>query len=619
MTWYSGAGKSKTAWFILVALFLVIGALAGDDKTNGLSEGLARISAEKFLKDVRYLSTDEMRGRGNDSPELMKAAAYIRERFADAGLRPAFRDGYYQRLDVLTGADSGDKHTVDVTVAGVTDALKLREDYWPIGFGSRKEVQGEVVFCGYGITANEYHYDDYAGQDVAGKVVVVLDHEPQEKNPHSLFAGAELTRYATTIEKAVNAKMHGAAALLIVPDLDNHPGQDAGFTFREAEALGIPVARTRAEVAMPWFTRAGKNLVQIQRSLDETLHSQSFAFGGSARLYFDITPRHNQVVNVVGWIAGSDRALKDEYIVIGAHFDHIGLGARSSMSPQLTGQVHNGADDNASGTAALIQLARAFEGVRSQLKRSVVFVAFAGEELGLLGSSYYTKHAPFPIDRTVAMFNLDMVGRASSSVLYVGGTSTAAEWVPLLNGLIPASQLEVKFSGMDYGSSDHVSFDLARVPNLFFFSGLHSDYHKASDDWEKIDPRASEKIIRFAFQTAYELQRRPSKMAYIVRQAPQKPITSGSGSGYGPDFGSMPDFSQDLPGVRFAGVRPESPAAKAGLLTGDRLIVFAGKKIENLYDFTSALRAQKPGDEIDVEVVRGEETLKFKVLLTARK
>lgn len=613
--------SSKILRALALSMALLTAAALSNDRGTPLAGALSRISGKKFLKDVKALSSDEMKGRGNDSPQLLKAAEYVRERFDRAGLKPApGTHAYFQFFEITTGADVGETNLFEVTLDGQANSLKIRDDYWPIGFADGKEIGGGLVFAGYGITADKFHYDDYAELDVTGKVVLVLDHEPQEKNPNSVFAGTELTGYASSIEKATNAKMRGALALVVVPDLDAHPDGQPDQAFLEPEGLGIPVVRVRQHRAAHWFTAAGRNIVQLQRRLDETLQPQSFVFaGGAARIDLDITPKKRRVQNLIGWIQGADPLLKDEFVLLGAHYDHIGLGFKHSMSPQLAGQVHNGADDNASGTAALIQLARAFDPVRPQLKRSIIFSAFAGEELGLLGSSHYVRNPPFPLDKTVAMLNLDMVGRAERGVLSIGGTSSAAEWEQLLPELVADSQLKVKFSGADYGSSDHVAFDLARIPSLFFFSGLHGDYHKASDDWEKIDPANSEKIIRLAFRTAYEVQGRSQRLAYVQRPTPQRSVSGASGRGYGPDFGSVPDFSQDLPGVRFADVRPGRPAAKAGLKAGDRLISFAGKKIENLYDFTHVLRQHKPGDEVEVEVVRDGATLKVKVVLGERK
>jgi hypothetical protein len=322
--------------------------------------------------------------------------------------------------------------------------------------------------------------------------------------------------------------------------------------------------------------------------------------------------------NVAGYLPGTT----DEYVVIGAHYDHLGLGEQFSLAPSLAGTIHPGADDNASGTAGVIELARWFAAQPKQ-KRGILFLTFAGEELGLLGSSYFVNHPTLPLDKDVTMINMDMIGRVRDGKVFIGGVGTGTTLKKLLEEVTPKYGLHIDYSEAGYGSSDHTSFTTKQVPVLFFFSGLHADYHKPSDTWDKIDAPDAAKVLQLVAEVGEDLREAPERPLFVrVKEPEHAGDVAGSGSGhggYGPDFGSIPDFGEGVNGVKFADVREGSPAAKAGLKAGDVLVEFDGKPIQNLYDFTYALRAKQPGDEVMVKVMRGSESVEVKVLLTKRK
>jgi hypothetical protein len=319
------------------------------------------------------------------------------------------------------------------------------------------------------------------------------------------------------------------------------------------------------------------------------------------------------VHNVVAYVPGQT----DEYVIIGAHYDHLGMGGQYSLTPSVVA-IHPGADDNASGTAGVIELARWYSKQPKQ-KRGILFLSFAGEEMGLLGSAYYVAHPELPLAKAVAMINMDMIGRIRDGKVYIGGLATGTGLRPMLEQVTPKYKLKVDYSeGPESGSSDHTSFTSGQVPVLFFFSGLHSDYHKPSDTWDKIDASDAATLLTLVAEVADDL-RAVAKRPEFVHVAPQTPPMGGtSGSGYGPWFGSIPDFGEGTKGVKFADVREGSPAAKAGFKAGDVMIEFDGKKIDNLYDFTYALQAKKPGDEVVVKVLRDNQLVEAKVLLTKR-
>jgi hypothetical protein len=320
----------------------------------------------------------------------------------------------------------------------------------------------------------------------------------------------------------------------------------------------------------------------------------------------------------VGYLPGQT----SEYVVMGAHYDHLGLGDEHSLAPSQMGVIHPGADDNASGTAGVIELAR-YLSKQPKQKRGFLFITFSGEELGLLGSAWYVGHPILPLKDAVAMINLDMIGRIREGKVYINGVGTGDTLLKTVQDLKPPEGLKLDLSEkLGYAGSDHLSFTLRQVPVVFFFSGLHGDYHKPSDTWDKIDSADAAKLLDYVATVASTLASAEGRPQFVRLSEPE---TSGSGGGsassggYGPNFGSVPDFDEPPKGVRFADVRDGTPAAKAGLKAGDILIEFDGKEIGNLYDFTYALRAHKPGDNVLVKVLRGGQPIEARVLLTERR
>ncbi len=585
----------------------------------------AELSPTEYLGYVKYLASPELRGRATGSAELEKAAAFIRDQFRSMNLQPLNGDSYYQDFEVTTSARLGSQNQLKLTNGRDKQTLKSQQDFVPLNLSSAGKVSGEVVFAGYGITAPEYNYDDYAGLDATDKIVVVLRHEPQEFDDKSVFDGKVYTAHSQTFSKAVNAKMHGAKAVILVNDVAAHPNdsdqlEKFGSTAGPANA-GIEFAQVKSEIAEKWLSLAGKNLASIEAAIDKDLHPQSFALPATLRLEvgIDIRREVKTVHNVGAYLPGET----SEYVIVGAHYDHLGLGEQYSMAPSMVGTIHPGADDNASGTAGVMELAHWFSR-EPKHARGILFLTFAGEELGLLGSSYYVNHPALPLNQAVAMINMDMIGRVRDRKVYVGGVGTGTTFAALLKDVGPHHDFETDVTERaGYGSSDHTSFTTKQVPVLFFFSGLHADYHKPSDTWDKIDAPDAVRLLDLIADVMDHLRDSPARPQFVRVAEAQPPgqVASHSGkvSGYGPDFGSIPDFTELPNGVRFADIRPGSPAAKADLRAGDILTEFDGKRIQNLYDFTYALRSKKPGQEVLVKVLRGDQTIEAKVLLTERK
>ncbi|HEV2690187.1 MAG TPA: M28 family peptidase [Bryobacteraceae bacterium] len=586
----------------------------------------AEMSSTEYLGYVKYLAAPEMRGRLTGSPELERAAGFIRDQFRSMNLKPLSGDSYYQDFEVTTSARLGGKNEASYVNGRQKNSLKYQQDFVPLNLSTEGKVSGSVVFAGFGITAPEYNYDDYAGVDVKDKIVLVLRHEPQEFDDKSVFEGKVYTQHSQIFAKAANAKMHGAKAVLLVNDVAAHASdtdtlEKFGTTAGPANA-GIEFVQVKADVANKLLALGGKSLETIETAIDKDLHPQSFALPETLRLDLNIDIRREvkTVHNVGAYLAGDT----NEYVIIGAHYDHLGLGEQFSMAPSLAGTVHPGADDNASGTAGVLELAHWFSR-EPKHNRGILFLTFAGEELGLLGSSYYVNHPVLPLANAVAMINMDMIGRVRDRKVYVGGVGTGTTLAAVLKDASSRHDFVADVTERaGYGSSDHTSFTTKQVPVLFFFSGLHADYHKPSDTWDKIDAPDAVRLLELIADVTDHLadsSPRPQFVRVADAHAPTADANAHSGkvSGYGPDFGSIPDFTEIPNGVKFADVRPGSPAAKAGLRGGDILTEFDGKPIQNLYDFTYALRSKKPGQEVLVKVLRGTEAIEAKVLLTERK
>jgi aminopeptidase YwaD len=582
--------------------------------------GTAELDPDSYMRHVKYLASEKLQGRGTGSPGLEKAADYIGKQFKSAGLKPVSA-GWFQEFQVTVRAEMGPRNRLDYVLDNNKQTLKVREEFVPFNFSSTAKVNCPLVFAGYGISAKEYGYDDYTGIDVKDKCVLLLRYEPQEFEEKSVFSGKAYTEHSQLPSKAFNARNHGAKAVILINNMVNRSGETDklekfGQTNGPADA-GIPFIHMKAEIAERWIRSAGQELKGIVANIDHDLKPRSFAFPDTLKLDLEsqVQQVQKKVRNVLGYLPGET----DEYVVIGAHYDHLGLGDQHSLAPSMIGKTHPGADDNASGASGVVELARYF-GSRPKMKRGILFLAFAGEELGLLGSSYYVNHPLIPLGKAVAMINMDMIGRVQNGRVFVGGTGTGSSLKAILEKATSSVDLKADLSEKSgYGSSDHTSFTTKQLPILFFFSGLHADYHKPSDTWDKVDGSQSVKVLKIVAGVTESLAADSERPLFVKVEPPKMPTGSGGGGGYGPYFGSIPDFAEVPNGVRFSDVRAGSPAAKAGLKGGDILVEFDHKAIQNLYDYTYALRAKKPGDAVPVKVMRDGKPVEVNVLLEERK
>ena len=578
---------------------------------NATSSGPA--DAQRYLNDIKALTTPAMEGRGDGTKGLGRAAHLIEHRFKSLGLEPAGTNSYFQPFTLVTGARLKDDNHFQIDQT----ELKLNQDFVPFSFSASGVAGAPVVFVGYGTSASEFSYDDYDGIDVKDKIVLVLRYEPTgfaAKNGNN-----GMTQHAHLISKAINARNHGAKAVVLINGKLGGDEEDLLTRFGSVSGpvdSGIILVQVKNAIAQKWFQGAGKSLVEIQDQINSSSKPASFAFPESVHLSLKVNIESTRatVNNVLAYLPGQT----DEYVIVGAHYDHLGHGNFDSLAPSQIGQLHPGADDNASGTAGVLELARQFAPMKGQLRRGILFASFAGEELGLLGSAEWVKEPTRPLDKAIAMVNMDMIGRIKDDKVYIGGVGTGSTFQSVLEKAQSKSGFKIEYSPGGYSSSDHMSFVTRKVPALFFFSGLHSDYHKPSDTWEKINPEGAVRLLDLVESVTQQLASAPERPSFIT-VVENRPASTSAGGGYGPYFGSIPDFGQIENGVRFSDVRPGSPAAKAGLKAGDVLIQFGDKPIKNLYDFTDALRRSKVGDVVEVKVLRGQETITVSVKLEQRR
>ncbi len=576
---------------------------------------------QRYLSDIKSLTTPAMDGRGDGSKGLSKAARLIEQRYKSLGLQPAGKNGYFQPFSVITGAKLKGKNHLVVQSGSAKNALKLNQDFVPFSFSASGAVNAPLVFAGYGISAGEFGYDDYAGADVKDKIVVILRFEPSGFAAKSGNTG--LTIHSQLITKAINARNHGAKAIVLLNGKLGDGEEDLLTRFGSVsgpENVGISIIHVKNAVAEEWFKAAGKSLAGVQNQINESTKPDSFEFPDTlhASLSVHVENTRATVNNILAYLPGKT----EEYVILGAHYDHLGHGNFDSLAPSQIGQIHPGADDNASGTAGVLELARMFAPLKGQLPRGILFMNFAGEELGLLGSAEWVKEPTLPLEKAVAMVNMDMIGRIKDDKVYIGGVGTGSTFQSILQQAENKTSFKYENSAGGYSSSDHTSFVTKHIPVLFFFSGLHSDYHKPSDTWEKINADSAARLLDVVSSVELQLASAAEKPAFVTvveNPNPHAGTPSSGGGGYGPYFGSIPDFGQTENGVKFSDVKPGSPAAKAGLKAGDVLVQFGDKPIQNLYDFTDALRRSKVGDVVEVTVLRDGKPLKVSVKLEQRK
>jgi Zn-dependent M28 family amino/carboxypeptidase len=605
--------------------------IAQAQKTAAVKKDASEVSADAIKRHVTFLASDKLQGRRAGTPQADEAAKYIAKEFRQAGLKPLSAAGYFQPFNFVSGVKLGTQNSFKLTLAShrrnppidsvtSTQSLTVGEDYMPLAFSASAPAKGELVFVGYGISAPELQYDNYAGVDVKGKIVVILRGSPDGNNPHGKFT--EFTAPGLEIQKkTIKAREKGAGGVIFVSEEAKFSNDKLSKMRHDLNFLdaGIPATVVSKQVAEALFISANTTLADALKRANDSAEPKNLQ-NASAEFKTDVVKINGKSSNVVGVIEGSDAKLKSEYVVIGAHYDHLGLGGPESLAANPDGQIHHGADDNASGTSALLELARVMMSDRTRLKRSIIFMAFSAEELGLLGSAAYTKNPIVPLASTVAMLNMDMVGRLRERSLFVGGVGTSPIWKPLLDRLNAAGKNPETGSGSrfqlgtgqdGFGPSDHQSFYIKDIPVLFFFTNSHEDYHKPSDTAEKINAEGTKQIAELVREIAVTVADEPERIAFT--KVKTETTNQGRRGGFRVSIGTVPSYAEQTDGLKLDGVRAGSPAEKAGLKAGDVIIKLATFNIKNVYDYTAALGELKPDEQIDVVVRRDGKELTLKL------
>jgi hypothetical protein len=603
--------KRLSIILLAVMLVLVPAALLAQEKYE---KGEKSITERELKHYVRTLASDRYEGRLSGTKHCDKAARFLVEdlKKMKLSLVPGTKDRLWEfEIAMPPKVEKGTRFTVRAGTG--REVFEIRKYYLPMPFSPNAQAEGNLVFAGYGITAPEYDYDDYTGIDAKNKIVIVMRREPQKNLVTSKFKGKEYTKHARFSEKVLNAQKHGAAGVIIVTDpvdFDRTKSEYRGLRAGRVKGITIPVVFARITVSDWIFKHGPKQLEYLQKEIDSDCKPRSFEFKNvTAKLRVELKHSSAKTYNVMAYCEGSDQDLADEYIVIGAHYDHIGRGLFGLQGYSSRLPICNGADDNASGTAAVMEMAEGFGLLRKKPKRSIIFVLFSGEERGLLGSKAFVEKPPVPLEKIVLMINLDMVGRCRGKV-YVSGVGTADVFSEIVSAANRETRLPLKVSQGVGSGSDHLPFYEKKIPVIYFATGLHKDYHKPTDDWNKINYEDMRKIARLCFKIAAEVADLPQRPEYTEARHPADKV---------PYLGvEAENVSEPGTGARLKKVISGSPAENAGLKEGDVILEFGGRVVHTAIGLRGSVYEKKQGEEIEITLLRNEEEITLKVKLGKR-
>jgi len=560
------------------------------------------VTVNELRDHVKYLASDSLKGRMTGSEGDSLAAEYIKNELTSFGFIPVTGDGF-QRFKVISKLVAGPENSLSVEEK-VYDQGK---DFMPLAFSSNSGLIAEAAFAGYGFNINgdSLKWNDYNGIDVKDKWVIILRADPETDKTDSPFIP-----FSNDRGKALLAKDMGAAGVLFV----SGPGYDSQDTFESLNSgdfsVDIPVLRIKREVADIILIKTKQTIAGLEKKLNENRKSFSFSTGTTVSAKAEIIRELNTTRNVVMMLPGEDENLKNEYLIIGAHFDHLGMGGPGSSSRAVdTIAVHYGADDNASGVAMMLELAEKFSHTKGSHKRSIICIAFTGEELGLLGSKHFADDSGLDLSNVNVMINLDMVGRLQeTNSIQISGVGTAEGLRDIVFAESDTSVIKLTLSDEGYGPSDHSSFYGKNIPVLFYSTGAHLDYHTPSDTYDKINYKGMVTISSLIFDVAERLASSPDKLKFS--EAGPKVEQGRPMRRKGVTLGIMPDFAGNVKnGLRADFVTPGKPAALGGMKKGDIITSINGKTVNNIQDYMFRMGQLKHGQTISVEILRNNEKM----------
>ncbi len=585
--------ENKQSLYIISIIFVFVLFLIQKKDKSTYSD----ITENEIMEHIRFLSHDNKEGRYPGSRGSKDVISYIIKQFKSYGIKPGMKSGFVQPFDIITGIEMVGVNQVIIN----NDTLAPEKDYMPLSFSSNTIGSGSMVFAGYGFDINEKNliWNDYENLDVKGKWVVVMRSSPERDNQHSSF-----TPHSALHKKMLVARDKEALGIIFVSQVEDK--ELIPLQYKQGyNNVGIPAIHLSNEHADKLFNNYGWSRKSLQEKMNSSYKGLSFYLNKELlEVTVNLSLLKTRAANIVGQIRSGNRKYRDEYIVIGAHFDHLGKGGVGSGSrkPEST-LIHPGANDNASGTAGLLELAQKLSSKKSQLKRSVLLIGFDAEERGLLGSKYFVENSSIEIKDIITMINMDMIGRVTDSSATIGGGGTSPYFKPLLDSLKVNRPLDFSLSLPGFGPSDHAAFYNKDIPVLFFFSGFHDEYHTPNDVWKNINVKGEKNILDFIYDLVHHLSRAPTRPSFSVSGPKQQ--TMNTPKRFKVTLGIMPLYGSSTIGLQIDAIsKPDGPAAKAGMKKDDIIKSINGKTIKDIYEYMDRLGEISKGSVVPVEIER---------------
>jgi len=591
--------ENKKAIYTIVLIFILGFFLVQLKKGSRSNKNSSfEITEKEIMSHIRFLSNDNKKGRYPGSRESKDIISYLINEFKSYGIKPIFdNQSYKQSFDITSGIELGSDNSM--TING--DSLIIEKDFIPLWFSGNISISGSCVFAGYGLDIKEesLEWNDYKNINVSNKWVVVLRKSPDPDNIHSLF-----NKYSSFHKKMLVARDKGAIGIIFISQTNDNEL----FPLKHIAGYkndGIPAIHISNKTSDKIFKPLGWSQEKIQETINRSMESLNFEIQNTIiNVTVDLKLVKDRAANVVGIIRSGNRKYRDEYIALGAHFDHLGLGGEKSGSRQQdTLATHPGADDNASGVSGLLEVGQKIASYKSKLKRSVILIAFDAEEKGLLGSKYFIDNSPIPLKNIITMINLDMIGRMKESTFTIGGVGTSPSFTPMLDSLSKNKNFILKTTTPGFGPSDHASFYNKNIPVMFFFTGLHTDYHTPKDTWNLINVKGEKKILNFIYEIIINLSKSEFRPAFS--EAGPKTGTMTRNTQFKVTLGVMPSYGSTEVGLEIDGISKENgPAAKAGIKKGDIIKSINGKQIKDIYEYMERLSSLEIGMTVPITIER---------------
>ena len=560
--------------------------------------GTSDISEKDIVKHIRFLSDDKRAGRYPGTRGSKDVIAYLINQLKSYGVQPAGEgSSFKQTFSILDSVKIGRNNSLKIN----DRPLNIEKDYIPLWFSGNSSVSAEVVFAGYGINliTDSLVWNDYKDLNVDGKWVMVMRHSPERENPHSVYAP-----HSDLHKKMIEARDRGAVGIIFISQVEDSTLIPFKYIPGYSKS-GIPAIHINNEVADDILNSIGSSRKVVQNKMNSNLKPESFKISDvkiSANV--ELKNIYSRAANVIGKIVSRNHKYRDEYIVIGAHFDHLGYGGpgSGSLKPD-TNAIHNGANDNASGTAGLLELAHKLQNNRQLLKRSVLLIGFDAEEKGLLGSKYFIQNPTVEKSDIVTMINMDMIGKMKDSIVVIGGVGTSPIFEKILDSLSIDSGLKFEFDQAGYGPSDHASFYSEDIPVLFFFTGDYdNNYHLPEDDWQFINLKGERQILSVIHDLVIDISRQDLRPSFTLA-GPKKQQTQRNNNKV--KLGIIPHYGGTIDGLKIDKIYdPNGPAARAGIRSGDIIKSIDKKPVKDIYEYMKRIKDFKKGQSVPIDIKR---------------